>query len=349
MKIEAEQILLIILFLLLGAGSITLGVLYSTPENNVSTVTKNQVPDFDPVPYDPLPESIRTIPPWKESLHKVFVPPLMGYYLDTGIVKRIKLEDKDKYGITGTWKKKYGFPLDDPDVALQDPDNDGFTNLEEFNAGTDPRDPNSTPASIGKLRMQSYVSSPLLIKFMGYSKEADGNWALQLNFNGSSKLVHEGDHFDLGKMKISNTGWRIGPFRQIIKKEKSPFTDEIVDVDYSELDFHHPRLDDRVVTLVRNKASESDDKKVTFIALLPNPPKLVVQLGEKFDFHGVQYQLMEASKDKALLKNSSTGETHTVPLMNDEDKEKYKVLLAPPEKAPTEGAPAASSENSADH
>jgi len=340
MKIEAEQILLIILFLLLSAGSITMGVLYSVPPNKAAEVPKSPVPDFDPSVYDPLPDSLHTIPPWKESAHKFFVPPILAFYPDKKLVKRLDLNEPDKYGVTGVWKKKYGFALDDPDVALADPDNDGFSNMEEFKAGTDPLDPHSTPPPIQKLRMESYVSTPFRIMFMGYSKEANGTWALQLNFNGTSRLVHEGDHFDLDKMKVSNTGWRIGPFRMKIVKQTSPYTGEKVDVDLSELDFHHPLLDDRVVTLVRGKPTESDDRKVTFVALLPNaatiPP---VKLGETFEFRGSNFQLINANKDEAELKGIPSGEIFHIRLMNDEDKAKLQALTAPPPDTSTQPQP----------
>jgi hypothetical protein len=41
-------------------------------------------------------------------------------------------------GIPSSWKAQYGFDPLDPTVASADPDGDGFTNLQEFLAGTDP-------------------------------------------------------------------------------------------------------------------------------------------------------------------------------------------------------------------
>jgi len=51
--------------------------------------------------------------------------------------------DTDHDGIDDTWELKYSLNPSDRNDAVQDADGDGFTNLQEFLAGTDPRDPTS--------------------------------------------------------------------------------------------------------------------------------------------------------------------------------------------------------------
>src|SRR6476646_10614871 len=46
-------------------------------------------------------------------------------------------------GIPDDWKIAHGFDPNDPSVAGQDPDGDGLTNLQEFQLGTDPRNPDT--------------------------------------------------------------------------------------------------------------------------------------------------------------------------------------------------------------
>src|SRR5215471_5382226 len=46
-------------------------------------------------------------------------------------------------GIPDSWKIAHGFSITDPSVAGQDPDHDGLTNLEEFQQGTDPNNPDT--------------------------------------------------------------------------------------------------------------------------------------------------------------------------------------------------------------
>src|SRR6185312_14772817 len=46
-------------------------------------------------------------------------------------------------GIPDDWKIAHGFDINDATVAGQDPDNDGLTNAQEFQIGTDPRNPDT--------------------------------------------------------------------------------------------------------------------------------------------------------------------------------------------------------------
>ncbi len=51
--------------------------------------------------------------------------------------------DRDLDGMDDGWEVKYGFNPADRTDAIQDADGDGHTNLQEYLAGTDPRDPHS--------------------------------------------------------------------------------------------------------------------------------------------------------------------------------------------------------------
>ena len=47
--------------------------------------------------------------------------------------------------IKNSWLIKYDLPYWESDIKEQDTDTDGFSNLEEYLAGSDPRDKNSIP------------------------------------------------------------------------------------------------------------------------------------------------------------------------------------------------------------
>ena len=64
------------------------------------------------------------------------------------------------------WFKKYHLDLNDPKMLDADPDGDGFTNREEFLAGTDPLDPNSHPGVHTGMKMKEYtkVELPFMLR-----------------------------------------------------------------------------------------------------------------------------------------------------------------------------------------
>jgi hypothetical protein len=51
--------------------------------------------------------------------------------------------DMDQDGTDDAWELKFGLNPADRTDAIQDADGDGFTNLQEYLAGTNPRDPSS--------------------------------------------------------------------------------------------------------------------------------------------------------------------------------------------------------------
>jgi len=53
--------------------------------------------------------------------------------------------DSDADGMGDNFETDNGFDNQDPSDADEDADSDGFSNLREFNASTDPHDPNSKP------------------------------------------------------------------------------------------------------------------------------------------------------------------------------------------------------------
>ena len=70
--------------------------------------------------------------------------------------------DTDYDGMPDYWEEEYNFDINDPTDADEDTDNDGFTNLEEFKAGTDPLDENSKPF-IAKEEESDFIAWILII------------------------------------------------------------------------------------------------------------------------------------------------------------------------------------------
>lgn len=89
-------------------------------------------------------------------------------------------------GIQVGWKIKNQFDPEDPLVAEVDTDRDGFSNKEEYEKGTNPRNPASSPAKWVKIKIASVETNSLGLGFSG--KSAD-RYTLRVYYGGKKKDV----------------------------------------------------------------------------------------------------------------------------------------------------------------
>jgi len=87
--------------------------------------------------------------------------------------------DADYDRIPDEWEKQYGLnpAMDD---AAQDADADGFSNYEEYLARTNPKDPNSSPPPVAKLRVVKTGSIPFPLIFRGKIETTRGSMSFQV-------------------------------------------------------------------------------------------------------------------------------------------------------------------------
>jgi len=102
----------------------------------------------------------------KEGEHRVFVSAQLVYLPENKepvqpLDRKMKTED----GIEVGWKIRYGLDPADPAVKDEDPDGDGFSNLEEFLAKTDPNNKEDSPAKESKLKSRSGEPVGMAVSF----------------------------------------------------------------------------------------------------------------------------------------------------------------------------------------
>ncbi len=125
--------------------------------------------------------------------------------------------DTDKDGMPDVWENMYGFNPKDIADAAQDADNDGFSNLEEFRAGSDPKDPNSTPltvAMVARYVVERIYRKPVDLLFKGYILLPGGEgYNFQINWAETTEFL---------KMKDKIRGYLIVDFVKKLEDEKHP-------------------------------------------------------------------------------------------------------------------------------
>ena len=96
----------------------------------------------------------------------------------------ITADDSDGDGLPDKWELQYGLNPKDPTDAKGDVDTDGFTNLEEYQAGTDPLNPKSRPTYAKKLYTAEVVSVPLGLRLKHFGNAGENipleNWDIQI-------------------------------------------------------------------------------------------------------------------------------------------------------------------------
>ena len=183
----------------------------------------------------------------------------------------------------------------DADVLDQDPDKDGFTNLDEYKGGTDPLDPQSHPPYLTKLRLKRFVKIPFRLKFEAY--DDDGNF--QIN----TVDVRQPTQFVKLGQTITGTKFKTVKFEK--KSKENPRTG--VDIDISELTVEHVETGFKIVLVVGTEV-DSPDQYARFAFRWDNT-EFSVKKGQKFTLKpepGVEYKLIDIQENEALIMDVKT-------------------------------------------
>src|SRR5215467_6211709 len=132
--------------------------------------------------------------------------------------------------------EKYGFPIEDADALEQDPDKDGFTNLDEWQGKTDPTNAESHPDYTTKLHLVSATEEPFPYVFASRTEDTFG--INDIDQSEPTQFLKVGD-------TIRGTDFKVIKFTE--KKESNGMKAEV-----SELLLEHQQSHAEV-TLVKEK------------------------------------------------------------------------------------------------
>src|SRR5256714_3432805 len=151
--------------------------------------------------------------------------------------------------VPNEWFERYGLPIADGDVLDQDPDGDGFTNLDEWYGRTDPNDKNSHPDYLTKLHLVSATEEPFRFMFASW---VGGTFALN--------TIDQSEPTQFLKMGDIIRGTRFKLIKFVEKHARNQYG---TNVDVSELVLEHE--DNKVpLTLVKEKIATSPQSVATF-------------------------------------------------------------------------------------
>lgn len=211
--------------------------------------------------------------------------------------KEIKVAiDTDKDGIPNDVEVAWGLNPNDPADANEDLDSDGFTNLEEYIAKTDPKDRNSHPDYLDSLSVDGKPETKTLpVFFKGLDKLGGGKFRyvfrdpVAKNPYGSRGVDYRVEQGG----EICNTGFVPVEYTEKFEKQAikggSGMT-KTVDVSTVKL----VRKSDKKELLVRiNQRNAPIDVQATLLYRRGTDRKIVVAKGSEFDLNGQKYKVVE--------------------------------------------------------
>jgi hypothetical protein len=194
--------------------------------------------------------------------------------------------------VPNDWFEKYGLPIEDADVLDQDPDKDGFTNLDEWQGGTDPTQKDSHPDYTTKLHLVSATEEPFRYIFVSRIKDKFG--INTIDQTEPTQFLKVGD-------VIRGTDFKIVNFT-----EKRALNQYGINEDVSELLLEHPQSHAQV-TLVKGKVATSPQSVASFVYTWGGRLEFEVRKDQEFSLkpmEQIKYKLVEVQPAKAIIVNT---------------------------------------------
>jgi len=207
--------------------------------------------------------------------------------------------------VPNTWLIQHNLDYADRNVLNLDPDGDGFSNLEEYVAGTDPNLKTSMPPFYTKLRLAKFIATPFRLIFTGTPDEGQ-------TFTINSKDLKSRTQFlQLGQMIEGS------PYKIISFEKKSTIRDDI-EYDVSELTIQNTQTGQKIVLVVGKEAN--DPTSFAELVYLLDNSRFTVKKDDTFSIPpeiNRKYKLVDISESQALIKDVESGQEISIPKLDE--------------------------------
>jgi hypothetical protein len=192
--------------------------------------------------------------------------------------------------VPNEWFDKYALPVEDADALEQDPDKDGFTNLDEWQGNTDPTNAQSHPDYTTKLHLVSATEEPFAYLFA--SRTSDKFGINSIDESEPTQFLKVGD-------VIRGTDFKIMKFT-----EKKGLNQSGLKADVSELLLEH-QTSHAQVTLVKGQVATSPQSVATFVYTWGGRKEFEVRKDQEFSVATAEgnrtYKLIDVRPERALI------------------------------------------------
>ena len=195
--------------------------------------------------------------------------------------------------VPNEWLEQFGLPIQDADVLDQDPDNDGFTNLDEWAGHTNPTDAKSHPDYITKLKLKSFTQEPFRLMFSSWVGDT---FAINtIDLKQPTQFLKVGD-------TVPGTQFKIVKFTE--KYQPNQYG---TNVDVSELTLQHQESGEQL-KLIKEQVAVSPESVATFVYTWPRNERAEFQVRKDQEFslkphEEIRYKLVDVQPTKAVIVN----------------------------------------------
>lgn len=221
--------------------------------------------------------------------------------------------DRDGGGIPDAWEERFGLDPFNAADDVADADDDAFTNLEEFRAGADPRDPASLPPPGSKLRLVRILRQPFDRVFTARMQTEDET-RFQLNSRSGRTYFHRVGDEVLGYAIVDYLP--DDPAGETLLLRRGP----------------------EELRLVRGRAALAGGKAALLISLLDGA-RYRVRPARRLDVKGYTYVVVEIDPRGVRIRDVETGEIIEAPPVSRSDVESLRDRLSQTRPAATYSAP----------
>jgi hypothetical protein len=228
---------------------------------------------------------------WKSSTHSGLFVPEKHFIGANGLPATLQ-NTQVHPPVPNDWFEKFNLPIQDADVLEQDPDRDGFTNLDEWQGGTDPTNKDSHPDYLTKLHLVSATEESF--PFIFSSRTGNTFGINSIDQSEPTQFLKIGD-------VIRGTDFKIVKF--IEKHDRNQYG---TSVDVSELLLEHQDTHSQV-TLVKEKVATSPQSVATFVYTWGGRREFEVRKDQEFSLKPVEeirYKLVDVQPTKAVIVNT---------------------------------------------
>ena len=191
-------------------------------------------------------------------------------------------------GVPDVFKRQYGINIREVGAADADMDGDGFTLREEYEAGTDPTDPNSRPPYTAKLQLTELRGKKLPLIFTAVNRMPDGN---QLTFNWTDPRARR-TYWVRENQPIGETGYTAGLLTVKEEERDTPAGRRRVDVSTAVV---KRDSDGKEIELQIGEKEQNTDVEAIFVFLVDNS-ELTLLENEEFKLRDETYRVVSINE-----------------------------------------------------